>query len=147
MLTLPFDFKQPWLISKDKVNNIVLLFFLRLGWLAHFGPKHLHLWDTEPFSFLSGMMAGYSHGVYICAIIIGTDEEMLVIKLSESSKDMTSSGLSQVFLKIIVSIVIYVHVTLVIESNRKFSKQFFLFWHSENRNYVCNPIWPKKRKV
>ncbi|CAJ0949902.1 unnamed protein product [Ranitomeya imitator] len=32
----------------------------------HVGPKHLHLWDTEPISFLSGKMAGHCHLVCTC---------------------------------------------------------------------------------
>ena len=34
------------------------------GWYTHFTPKHVHLWDTEPVSFLGSMGAGPFHGVY-----------------------------------------------------------------------------------
>lgn len=37
-------------------QGILLLFW---GWYAHFALKHDHLWDTEPVSFLSRMMAVY----------------------------------------------------------------------------------------
>ena len=40
-------------------TSFLLLFW---GWYAHFPP--VHLWDSEPVSILSSLMAGHSHDVY-----------------------------------------------------------------------------------
>ena len=42
------------------------IFLLFCGSYAHFPPKHIHLWDTEPVSFLNGLMAGHSYDVHTC---------------------------------------------------------------------------------
>lgn len=36
----------------------LLLFFL--GWYTHFAPKHIHLWETQLFSFLNSMSGYFS---------------------------------------------------------------------------------------
>ena len=51
-------------------QGVLLLFW---GWYAHFTPKHIHLWDTEPVSFLSGMLTGHLRCLYM-GIIVRTDE-------------------------------------------------------------------------
>jgi hypothetical protein len=44
----------------------LLLFW---DWFAFSTPKDVHLEETERFSFLSGMTAAWSHGVYTCVLL------------------------------------------------------------------------------
>lgn len=61
---------------------------------AHFAPKHVQLWDTEPISFLSGMMADFhmlwllqydwtdEHGTFTHLEIVPKDELLEVPQFS-----------------------------------------------------------------
>lgn len=51
-------------ISSLSLNISASIFLLFWLWYSHFKPKCIHLWHTEPASFLNDMIAGHFHGVY-----------------------------------------------------------------------------------
>ena len=69
--------------SASIFTSLLLLFW---GWYANYARKHIHLWETEPNSFLSDMMAGHFHGLYL-RIIVLADELGTFRHLEIVSKD------------------------------------------------------------
>ena len=61
-----FCFIRPEDISPASSPGPLLLFW---DWFALFAPKYVHLLETERVSFLSGMTAARSHGVYTCVLL------------------------------------------------------------------------------
>ena len=60
------DIDTLYLFPPASSQGPLLLFW---DWFALFAPKYAHLLDTECVSFLSRMMAAWSHGVYTCVLL------------------------------------------------------------------------------